>query len=152
SAANVKIARFSNLGFIEPRIRPKSRASSSRRPRLPGGFVRLSRCFCKSGRSSRLGRSMSGKESGIGCYLHKLKGCSKTIAGDASDAAPKVERSENYNRDAQSQGKQSLDSADHNRQGGRYDGCDNDGFCAEPFHEFRSEALMGIAVEISHRQ
>src|SRR5262245_9078643 len=88
------MARLSRTSFVELRIRPNWRASSSSRPRLPGGLVRLSRCFCSCGRSARSGRSILGEENGIGCNLHELKRCSETVAGDAAKPPAEIHRCE----------------------------------------------------------
>src|SRR5436190_262711 len=129
------MARFCKTRF-PPRISPKLRASSSSRPRLPGGFVRLSRCRCSKGRISRLGRWISGKESGIGYDLHKLKGCSKTVAGDPAEPALKIHRCEYDHQNGTGQREGARHSTEQEHACSRYDSSNTKRPGRESLHEF----------------
>src|SRR5215475_642945 len=146
------MTRFFKTRSGDPRMTQTFLAISSRRPRLPGGFVRLSRRCCARSFTRRSGLSISGKENCISCYLHKLKCGSKTIPRDASNAPLEINRHQRCHDDAKDDG----GAASHSTQHDRSSGCENrsgyDGFGREAFHELRGETFVGGTVEESHRQ
>src|SRR5215471_15746181 len=123
-------------------------ASSSSRPRLPGGFVRLSRRCCARSLTLRSGLWISGKKDGIGCYLHKLKCGSETISGDASNAPPEIDRHQDCYHDCNDDGGCAPHAAEHDRSSGREDCSRCDSFGRQALHESRCETFVSITVEV----
>src|SRR5215471_8519527 len=127
-------------------------ASSSSRPRLPGGFVRLSRRCCARSLTLRSGLWMSGKEDGIGRYLHKLKCGSETISGDASNAPPEINRHQDCHHGRNDDGGRAAQAAEHDRSSGRENCSRYYRFDRQTVHESRGETFVSMTVEVSHRQ
>src|SRR5215831_9771864 len=95
---------------------------------------------------------MSGKENGIGCYLHNLKSRSKAIARDASKTSSKVHGCEDGDRSSDGYGQSTAHSAQEGHCTYRYQCSDYHGFCREALHEFGTQSQSSRMIEVAHRE